>query len=467
VVIGLALAGCDAKEEYLGGTPSPPVATSSSPDMAALTARCQLPEAGSTAPGGSERWSGWESFSTDLVETVLMSSEAAVRAVVLTEVQTRLDWGIQQDACLYVEEVYRGSSVASGDIVHALWQPGRPIDTFVFDDRIGYHKGGEYVVILNRSQARVIPPAGAYFTWLLDVYPLFLRSESDIDAGAPSHEAIDSLMGAIEGAPDIAAAGDDYLAGYGLTRQGPVRAGNVTFPRVPDVPGTVTRYTASDPFPWYTTYRHISDVLEGQGVEMDQLIGRRLYTLTVDVVPGDDRSNGIAAVLIATKDAVLGGWLITRDTVWPMDEVAEAAFSASVEAVATPANRAGVEVNVANWYGLSKVVDVKIKTGNSLVPEDALSTGESIAAFAAALDRVLRTAAITRSQGVGGCSMVGLFLDRADGYSIALDYDPVMNLLVAPLDGFAVDAPDEVAALLGLIPGSEGVCPPPNPPKVP
>jgi hypothetical protein len=62
---------------------------------------------------------------------------------------------------------------------------------------------------------------------------------------------------------------------------------------------------------------------------------------------------------------------------------------------------------------------------------------------------------------------VGLFLDRADGYSIALDYDPVMNLLVAPLDGFAVDAPDEVAALLGLIPGSEGVCPPPNPPKVP
>ena len=63
--------------------------------------------------------------------------------------------------------------------------------------------------------------------------------------------------------------------------------------------------------------------------------------------------------------------------------------------------------------------------------------------------------------------MVGLFLDRADGYSIALDYDPVMNLLMAPLDGFAVDAPDEVAALLGLIPGSEGVCPPPNPAKVP
>ncbi|HEU4758746.1 MAG TPA: hypothetical protein VFT91_02075 [Dehalococcoidia bacterium] len=477
----LLLLACSGREQEVelssGDRPAPATSQLQGMEPVPSASRdCPLPESAPLAPEGRLWWEVWDIHTPDYVTTRVVGAEGVVRSVVLREVRWRLEWGIEQYACILVREVYTGKGVKEGDVIVVSWSPPPPIDPpIIFDDRIGYVEGAEHIVLLRSDSWRARRDSGIeadFATWLGDVFPLPARASAFTPGpgGPPNEATVERLIAAIRSAPQLDRPVESILEKWGLERTGGMTAGRMRFPVLPDVPGTLLRYSASDPFLWYTEYRRVAEALRRDGFDWDAVLNRDLLAAAVTVRAINEQEAGaVTARLLVDDSEIVGAWLETENDVWALSEYASAQEAASMSAQPPARNRARGPVNLTEWYGIDLVIDVKIKTGNSAITDGTLSTAESIAAFAAALDRDLAPAPLDATSLLpgGDCAAVGLLLDRSDGYSFSLDYDPIENRLYAGGDGFSVEAPPEVAQLLGLVAYTAGSCPPPNPAKSP
>jgi len=453
VLCALLLIACSSSGS--GGPSSTP---SPSPEPTSPATDCGLSAFTSSTRPASLSWTGWHvDYTKQSMIEESIGADAIVQGRVLKEVHVEALTGFNQLACVWVTDVLRGD-IAVGSTVLVGW-PAPPVFEEAFDNRIGYQDGANYLLFLGKyaeDAHQDYPLRAEYHTWLRDVYPLDLNGPG----AAPSQHAIDDLIATLRPSPDISAAVTALLAAHHLEGFAGISAQTIEFPDFPDAPGTLAPPASSD-FLWRATYTRIHDAVVAGGYDWAGVTSAPAFAVSTRVrrpdLAADPRT--VEAGFVVRDGEIVAAFLIGQHDAWTLDQfdaaaVQEAAYPPE------PRNRAPATVNLSDWFGLDSITAVRYKGGDARLADGLFDTLDSRQALANALDGSFETHP-TAGDDVNldyGCSSTNLVIELSSGWSAGLTYHSPTNRLYAPADGFFVDAPPQLATLLGIEPGSEGQC---------
>lgn len=454
LLLTLASIACAGGEETLGPTlsPAPEAIDAASPiDGCGLSGLAESARSTMTWPNG------WDRFGPSEIETNLLAARTIVRGPVVADVLIGREWGLDQVVCLRVDEVYRSADLNAGDFVTVVWFAASPHDPpIVFSNFVGLEAGREYVVVLRESNRPLegFPVQPDFIVQPFDLFPTKVA-----EGGArPSRADVDHLISVARSTSPLPLLFERELQEHDLAMNGDIGAAKTAFSTVPDTAGTLS--LPSDPT-LTTKYQRIRDAVVKAGYDWSRVIAGEAFLLGVSVQepPVNPAGPAVAANLLGRDDEIVAAWLESANDAWTLDEYDEA-LAADATYPNPPRSRAGPSVNLAEWFGVDVVASMSMKGSDPRVQNGAFFPPEFLQAFGDALDRELPThpASEDYREFDPGCSRTGIGIVRADGFWVSLEYHADTNRLYAEYDGFWVEAPPEIPALLGVAPYTAGEC---------